>query len=91
MTASRAAIMSAHRLVAVRALVSATESFGPASDLTGLDLGKEMNDERGAIGICLEPAAAMRHGLDGKNVPSRFGAKIAEYVEGYELYDRVPV
>jgi 5,10-methylenetetrahydromethanopterin reductase len=32
---------------------------------------------------------SMRFGLDGKNVPSQFKAKIAEYVEGYELYDHV--
>ncbi len=32
---------------------------------------------------------SMRFGLDGKNVPSQFRAKIAEYVEGYELYDHV--
>ena len=31
----------------------------------------------------------MRFGLDGKNVPTQFRAKIAEYVEGYELYDHV--
>ena len=32
---------------------------------------------------------SMRFGLDGKNVPTQFRAKIAEYVEGYELYDHV--
>ena len=32
---------------------------------------------------------SMRFGLDGKNVPSQFRAKITEYVEGYELYDHV--
>src|SRR5579863_4108676 len=32
---------------------------------------------------------SMRFGLEGKNVPSQFRAKIAEYVEGYELYDHV--
>jgi hypothetical protein len=31
----------------------------------------------------------MRFGLEGKNVPTQFRAKIAEYVEGYELYDHV--
>jgi hypothetical protein len=31
----------------------------------------------------------MRFGLEEKNVPSQFRAKIAEYVEGYELYDHV--
>jgi 5,10-methylenetetrahydromethanopterin reductase len=32
---------------------------------------------------------SMRFGLEGKNVPTQFRAKIAEYVEGYELYDHV--
>jgi 5,10-methylenetetrahydromethanopterin reductase len=32
---------------------------------------------------------SMRFGLEGKNVPSQFRAKIAEYVTGYELYDHV--
>jgi 5,10-methylenetetrahydromethanopterin reductase len=32
---------------------------------------------------------SMRFGLDGKNVPTQLRAKIAEYVEGYELYDHV--
>src|SRR6202790_188720 len=32
---------------------------------------------------------SMRFGLDGKNVPTQFRAKITEYVEGYELYDHV--
>jgi 5,10-methylenetetrahydromethanopterin reductase len=32
---------------------------------------------------------SMRFGLAGKNVPTQFRAKIAEYVEGYELYDHV--
>ena len=32
---------------------------------------------------------SMRFGLQDKNVPSQFKAKIAEYVEGYELYDHV--
>jgi 5,10-methylenetetrahydromethanopterin reductase len=32
---------------------------------------------------------SMRFGLDGKNVPTQFRSKIAEYVEGYELYDHV--
>lgn len=32
---------------------------------------------------------SIRFGLEGNNVPSRFQAKIAEYVEGYELYDHV--
>jgi 5,10-methylenetetrahydromethanopterin reductase len=32
---------------------------------------------------------SMRFGLEGKNVPSQFRAKIAEYVAGYELYDHV--
>lgn len=32
---------------------------------------------------------SMRFGLEGKNVPGQFKAKIAEYVEGYELYDHV--
>src|SRR6202021_3105135 len=32
---------------------------------------------------------SMRFGLDGKNVPTQFRAKIAEYIEGYELYDHV--
>src|SRR6185437_9863625 len=32
---------------------------------------------------------SMRFSLEGKNVPSQFKAKIAEYVEGYELYDHV--
>jgi alkanesulfonate monooxygenase SsuD/methylene tetrahydromethanopterin reductase-like flavin-dependent oxidoreductase (luciferase family) len=32
---------------------------------------------------------SMRFSLDGKNVPGQFRAKIAEYVEGYELYDHV--
>jgi len=31
----------------------------------------------------------MRFGLDNKNVPGQFRNKIAEYVEGYELYDHV--
>ena len=31
----------------------------------------------------------MRFGLEGKNVPGQLRAKIAEYVEGYELYDDV--
>lgn len=32
---------------------------------------------------------SMRFGLEDKNVPGQFKAKIAEYVEGYELYDHV--
>jgi hypothetical protein len=32
---------------------------------------------------------SMRFGLEGKNVPTQFRAKIAEYVGGYELYDHV--
>ncbi len=32
---------------------------------------------------------SMRFGLEGKNVPGQLRAKIAEYVEGYELYDHV--
>jgi len=32
---------------------------------------------------------SMRFGLEGKNVPTQFRTKIAEYVEGYELYDHV--
>jgi 5,10-methylenetetrahydromethanopterin reductase len=32
---------------------------------------------------------SMRFGLDNKNVPGQFRDKIAEYVEGYELYDHV--
>jgi alkanesulfonate monooxygenase SsuD/methylene tetrahydromethanopterin reductase-like flavin-dependent oxidoreductase (luciferase family) len=32
---------------------------------------------------------SMRFGLEGKNVPGQFKAKIAEYVAGYELYDHV--
>jgi 5,10-methylenetetrahydromethanopterin reductase len=32
---------------------------------------------------------SMRFGLEGKNVPGQLKAKIAEYVEGYELYDHV--
>lgn len=32
---------------------------------------------------------SMRFGLDGKNVPGQLRVKIAEYVEGYELYDHV--
>lgn len=32
---------------------------------------------------------SMRFGLDGKNVPSQFRAKIQDYVDGYELYDHV--
>ena len=32
---------------------------------------------------------SMRFGLDGKNVPGQLRGKIAEYVEGYELYDHV--
>jgi 5,10-methylenetetrahydromethanopterin reductase len=32
---------------------------------------------------------SMRFGLDNKNVPGQFRGKIAEYVEGYELYDHV--
>ncbi len=32
---------------------------------------------------------SMRFGLDGKNVPGQLRAKIAEYVQGYELYDHV--
>ncbi|MGA3004030.1 MAG: LLM class flavin-dependent oxidoreductase [Acetobacteraceae bacterium] len=32
---------------------------------------------------------SMRFGLEGKNVPGQLKAKVAEYVEGYELYDHV--
>ena len=32
---------------------------------------------------------SMRFGLVGKNVPGQLKAKIAEYIEGYELYDHV--
>ena len=32
---------------------------------------------------------SMRFGLEGKNVPGQLRAKIAEYVEGYELCDHV--
>lgn len=32
---------------------------------------------------------SMRFGLEGKNVPTQFRAKIAEYVEESELYDPV--
>lgn len=32
---------------------------------------------------------SMRFGLEGKNVPGQLKAKIAEYIEGYELYDHV--
>ena len=32
---------------------------------------------------------SMRFGLEGKNVPGQLRGKIAEYVEGYELYDHV--
>src|SRR5471030_2513875 len=32
---------------------------------------------------------SMRFGLEGKNVPGQLRGKIAEYVDGYELYDHV--
>jgi 5,10-methylenetetrahydromethanopterin reductase len=56
---------------------------------SSLDADREKAIERIHASVSSILNHSMRFGLDGKNVPSQFRAKIAEYIEGYELYDHV--
>jgi 5,10-methylenetetrahydromethanopterin reductase len=56
---------------------------------SSLDADRETAVERIHASVSSILNHSMRFGLDGKNVPGQLRAKIAEYVEGYELYDHV--
>src|SRR3954447_7190805 len=56
---------------------------------SSLDADRDKAIERVHASVSSILNHSMRFGLEGKNVPSQFRAKIAEYVEGYELYDHV--
>lgn len=51
------------------------------------DSGKAVEAIHASVSSILNHS--MRFGLDNKNVPTQFRAKIQEYVDGYELYDHV--
>ena len=56
---------------------------------SSLDADRDKAIERSHASVSSILNHSMRFGLEGKNVPSQFRAKIAEYVAGYELYDHV--
>ena len=56
---------------------------------SSLDADRDKAIERIHASVSSILNQSMRFGLEGKNVPSRFRAKIAAYIEGYELYDHV--
>jgi len=56
---------------------------------SSLDADSETAVERIHASVSSILNHSMRFGLEGKNVPTQFRDKIAEYVEGYELYDHV--
>ena len=56
---------------------------------SSLDADRDKATERIHASVSSILNHSMRFGLEGKNVPGQLRAKIAEYVEGYELYDHV--
>jgi alkanesulfonate monooxygenase SsuD/methylene tetrahydromethanopterin reductase-like flavin-dependent oxidoreductase (luciferase family) len=56
---------------------------------SSLDADRDKAIERFHASVSSILNHSMRFGLEGKNVPGQLRAKIAEYVEGYELYDHV--
>jgi len=56
---------------------------------SSLDTDRDKATERIHASVSSILNHSMRFGLEGKNVPGQLRAKIAEYVEGYELYDHV--
>jgi 5,10-methylenetetrahydromethanopterin reductase len=56
---------------------------------SSLDVDRDKAIERIHASVSSILNHSMRFGLEGKNVPGQLRAKIAEYVEGYELYDHV--